>query len=95
MRVIGYAADADIWCPQCLPYDTDGTDSEGNEVQPVFEDEEVDSPLHCCKCGAFLGGVLTAEGEAYVREAVKSGKGNPEVLRQWKEHYHWLFEDEE
>ena len=92
MRVIGYAADAEIVCKDCLRYPVGAYDREGNPVTPVTEDEEVDAPLHCGACGAFLGGRLTADGERYVRERVLRGDGRPEVLRAWREAYWYLFE---
>lgn len=53
----------------------------------VFCDSETDAPSHCDTCGAYLPEALTAEGEAYVSEAlavwIATGHGRPDVLDQW------------
>lgn len=51
-EVVGYTADADVWCPDCLPYDTDGRDSEGNDVHPIFAGDEKADEEYCnaCRC---------------------------------------------
>jgi hypothetical protein len=55
--VIGYAADADIWCEACLlaaGYKTDGQDQEGNDVHPLFAGDENADEEHCGSCGGKL-----------------------------------------
>ncbi len=56
--VVGYAADADVWCEDCLikaGYSTSGRDSEGNDVYPVFAGEMEEG--ECCgACGGPLAG---------------------------------------
>ncbi|MCE5255007.1 MAG: hypothetical protein LLG45_12525 [Actinomycetia bacterium] len=54
-EVIGYAADADIWCPACAreaygPLTDQSEDHEGNLIHPIFACDEWDYPLvcHCC-----------------------------------------------
>ena len=54
-EVIGYTADADIWCPTCAqeaysPLSTDTEDHEGNLVHPIFAVEEWDYPPVCNRC---------------------------------------------
>lgn len=49
--VTGYVADADTFCPRCLPYDPEGTDSEGSPVHPIFRDSEWDRQPYCAVCG--------------------------------------------
>lgn len=55
-EVIGYAADADIWCIKCLPYDDPDTDkdSEGNEIHPIFVGDEDSHLEYCNACGENL-----------------------------------------
>jgi quinol monooxygenase YgiN len=107
--VIGYAADADVFCEDCtrayygaLPQNTgkdieDWRDEEGNNIAPVFEDDESDSPTHCGDCGRFLGGSLTTDGEDYVIEQFadelrRFGELRSETLRQWAEAWPELLE---
>jgi len=60
-EVIGYTADADIWCPECaleaygsLGRDTD-LDYEGNPIHPIFACDEWDYPPVCnCCCGSLI-----------------------------------------
>lgn len=61
--VTGYTADADVWCPACLPYDPEGVDAEGNPVTPIFADSEFDCPQYCCACGAALEVTVIGEEE--------------------------------
>lgn len=56
--VVGYAADADIYCADCLPYDPEGEDSEGNPVTPIFADDEFDYQPCCSMCGAEIECVM-------------------------------------
>ena len=55
--VVGYTADADIWCAGCLRscygYDAleDGKrDHEGNPIGAIFADSEWNYLLHCTRC---------------------------------------------
>lgn len=99
MRVVGYTANADTWCPWCVPYDPDGKDGEGNPVYPIFSDSEWDYPVHCRGCGAFLKTRLTAEGENYVREsvlrAIREGSRDSVALTVWYYEFDYLFDDGE
>lgn len=56
---------------------------------------EADSPCHCDHCHVFLENPLTSDGQEYVKEALASGEGDPEVLAAWRERYDWLIPDEE
>ena len=80
LDVIGYAFDADTYCEDCTEkmypgatdwrrdgFDpSDYTDSEGNELHPIFGDDESDHPDHCGRCGVFLENALTSDGYATV-----------------------------
>ena len=55
---------------------------------------ETDSPTHCENCEALIYQPLTSDGVEYVREAVKSNSGRPEVLATWREAYPYIFDDE-
>lgn len=68
--IIGYTADADIYCPPCAR-DIYGAgistgigikDREGNLVAPVFADSEWDYPVSCGKCHQFIEARLTKDG---------------------------------
>ena len=57
--VIGYTADADIWCPECAieAYGTDldnRRDSEGNDVHPIFASDEFSGEYVCNRCNQPL-----------------------------------------
>ena len=54
-EIIGYTADADVWCPICAreaygPLTEVTEDHEGNPVHPIFAVEEWDYPPVCCRC---------------------------------------------
>ena len=59
--VVGYAADADVWCTRCLPYDPEGLDGEGNPVAPVFAGSAWDYQPVCGGCGGELDVVVIGE----------------------------------
>lgn len=67
--VTGYAVFSicDHVCEDCL----DTTDDDCAEITS----EELDSPAHCCNCGAPLKHQLTSDGVAYVKEAIAEGDG--------------------
>lgn len=52
---------------------------------------EADCPQHCDHCGEFLNNPLTGDGENYVmdafREYVDAGRGNLDVLLEWRASY--------
>ena len=63
-EVVGYTADGDTYCPECIHehYDVFGIDyghvyqdREGNQIQPVFADSEFDRRIYCAECGEELG----------------------------------------
>lgn len=66
-------------CPECklqtVAFDEYSYDSD--EYPKYVDDDtlESDSPDHCGDCGEFLENALTAEGLAYVREAIASSNG--------------------
>lgn len=98
MEVLGYKGDADVWCVACAAEeyargDADALrsgvrDREGNEVWPIFLDDEFDYPVHCTKCGEFLGNRLTEDGEEYVRAMAALG----EAPSEWLSRYDYLFQ---
>jgi hypothetical protein len=70
-NVIGYTADAAMWCPDCAereyPGCTDGDtvveDGEGNEVHPSFAgDEAGDGGDYCGSCGECIREPAEQEG---------------------------------
>jgi len=60
--VLGYTADADVWCSPCataLYGDPDtALDGEGNPVYPIFTCSEFDYEPHCRACGALIDCVV-------------------------------------
>lgn len=68
--VIGYTADADVYCPPCarniygdgISGENGIKDREGNLVGPVFADSEWDYPVSCGKCLEFIDANLTNDG---------------------------------
>lgn len=51
-------------------------DSDNYPKGPVADGGgEADSPQHCDGCGVFLENALTADGEAYVKEAIEDAHG--------------------
>lgn len=78
LGVIGYTADAAVWCLACAEkrygvLRSGGhrvQDGEGNIVQPLFHGYESDTPDHCTACGILIPSNLTNDGMQYVREAV-------------------------
>jgi hypothetical protein len=57
--VIGYTADADIWCVKCAHEvyglnDGLGEDWEGNPIHPIFAGDENADEEHCGHCGDKL-----------------------------------------
>jgi hypothetical protein len=56
-EVMGYAADADTYCPDCAEEKyPDGIDNEGNEVGAIFADSEWDRAAYCAACGEYIIG---------------------------------------
>jgi hypothetical protein len=51
--IIGYTADAAVWCHACLKgagYEPDGYDHEGNDVHPIFagmDNADEEACEHC------------------------------------------------
>ena len=57
--IIGYAADADVWCPACAqdaygPLTSDTQDQEGNPVHPIFAMDEWEYLPVCTRCQETL-----------------------------------------
>jgi hypothetical protein len=52
---------------------------------------EADCPQHCDQCGVFLNNELTGDGYEYVSDSfteyMRTGRGNADVLREWKAAY--------
>lgn len=91
MRVVAWIADGDFFCETCLPYPKDGTDRAGNEVLPLYADDEIDYPVHCAKCDAFLKNRLSKDGRNFVIEQALAdidGYGKPSsTTEEWLNHY--------
>jgi hypothetical protein len=68
--VVGYTADADVYCPLCATTiygegilgENGIKDHEGNLVAPVFAEAEFDYPASCGKCHEFINTNLTSVG---------------------------------
>lgn len=68
--VVGYTADADVYCPLCastiygdgISGENGIKDHEGNLVAPVFAEAEFDYPVSCGKCHVFIDTNLTNIG---------------------------------
>ncbi len=58
---------------------------------------EADCPQHCGACNLFLDNPLTGDGETYVRDIfrlhVETGRGNAEVIADWRLAYDWVWDD--
>ena len=57
--IIGYTADADIWCPACAervygPLTDESEDHEGNPVHPIFAIDEWEYAPTCTSCREAL-----------------------------------------
>lgn len=88
--VVGFTANADIYCPECAarlygPDTPARRDREGNGVHAVFSDSVWDAPQHCGACGRFLPVRLTRAGLDYVREQ------GPGVPAEWRAAYPRAF----
>jgi len=104
--ILGYTYDADTYCVPCTEREYPGAtdwrvegfdpgdylDSEGNMVGPIFADSEWDAPEHCGRCRVFLGTNLTADGYAYVVDALARADGDSDVLATWYNEYSQHFD---
>lgn len=65
MKILAYAAGADLYCPACAVFEYPGCDKpardykevldrEGNPVTPIFETSSDASLEYCCQCGEEL-----------------------------------------
>lgn len=103
-----YVYQAALWCESCGAKIWDDTpkpkgfdnnnesswDSDDFPKGPYSDGGgEADCPQHCDGCGVHLENPLTSDGESYVKDKVKDGKGNAEVLDTWRENYSYLFEE--
>ncbi len=73
----------DAFCPEHCP-DTDACE---DEHAAIFAGTEYDTPTHCATCEELLPHELTPDGYQYVRDAIESGDGRPEILEVWKAEY--------
>lgn len=74
------------------PEDDSSYDSNDFPDGPYFNGGgEADTPQHCAECHKFLENPLTEDGYDYVFEALhrfsETGKGNAEVLQEWRDFY--------
>ena len=100
--IIAYTFAADAYCAECAgnAFDAESlangsAEFNGNPVGVMFAGEEMDTPLHCGGCGAFIEGhQLTEEGRAYVMDAFQddTGGSDPETVVKWAEAYDYLLD---
>lgn len=87
---IGYVAQGEIVCKACL-----GCDPDDPEVGALFEDSESDYPYHCAYCRKFLGGTLTRDGVAWIKEQYLEHRWRDrELIETYMRHYSgvdWYF----
>lgn len=104
--MLTYIYQADLYCEDCakqikaeLAYShesqSENTFDSGDYPKGPYPAGESDTPDHCGGCGIFLENSLTGDGEQYVKDAIRAGTGDPEVLATWKEFYSYLFPEEE
>ena len=104
--MLAYVYQADLYCEDCanaikaeLGFICEGLSEYtfDSDVYPKgpFPAGDSDTPDHCGACGIFLENSLTGDGEEYVKDSIRVGTGDPEVLATWKEFYSYLFPEEE
>lgn len=67
MQVVGYAADAATFCPECAGIRYGFDPSAPNDLGAMFTTDEADCPQCCSDCGGFIPSALTEDGVDYVR----------------------------
>ena len=66
----------------------DAGDSDGYPQGPYGDGGgESDLPEHCAHCNEFLENPLTSEGMAWLKEALASEHGKPEIKELWADFY--------
>ena len=83
---IGYAYNGSIYCEDCL-----GTDHSipTDEITPVTDEEEVDSPIHCDECGTFLGGCLLNRGVLDLEERMLNARISLDTAQDYIAYWDW------
>lgn len=68
-----------------------------DDMTPVFDSEESDSPCNCDICHEFIESSLTSDGEKYVIEecSKKEYSENSEILKEWEDYFSYLPIEEE
>lgn len=87
MHPIGYVYDADHWCESCLR--KAHVSFQSLDVNPIWESEEADHPMHCCQCHEFLGGNLTRDGVRNLQKKILEGELHEELIRLYTEYFEW------
>ena len=99
MKIIAFAADADLWCPECAESrypgcaEGDVLDREGNVVTPIF-DTSSDVLLEICGgCGAELvppAAELVEYVELLVRAGYRDDYTSSEILDKAYDLKRWV-----
>jgi hypothetical protein len=101
-----YVYKAALYCEACgegiryeltakgkAPTDPDNESSYDSDDFPKgpCDEGESDSPGHCDDCGMFLETTLTADGIAYVQQAIAEDRAGSVALTTWKPFYSHLW----
>lgn len=88
-----YVTTDDAQCADCHDPD-DWRGFEGwDEPVPIYRGTAGDTPTHCGECGLLIPHALTAEGYAYVAEAIARRDGRPDILDKWATEYGPALDD--
>jgi hypothetical protein len=89
-----YFGGSDAICADCVAAEAGlaaevqhDSDTGDDQIAAIFPDTESDSPEHCLQCEALILHNLTADGYAYVAEALADGGGRMEILNTWQAAY--------
>ena len=90
ITIVGYSADADVWCPECAkhtyadqPLNESGDlseeafDHEGNPIHPIFSTDSPEVDECCNKCGELVNRGLYRDQDDYDQRAIDAMRGNP------------------
>ena len=98
-----YIYQAELWCSNCIAAIKCKLEKEGKNIETDDENDwdsddypkgpylegggEADAPNHCAGCCVHLENPLTAEGEAYVVEAIGNKSHLSETEQVWADFY--------
>lgn len=77
----------DAQCVDCHEPDDWGGFEDWEAPVPIFQGTAGDTPTHCGDCGLLIPHALTADGYAYVAEAIARRDGRPDILDRWASTY--------